>query len=125
MFKVNEDLSIDCTRGDAGTFSVGAKLNEMPYTFRAGDIVRLTVCAKKDYSTILLQKDVEVEADTEFVEIHLDSTETKMGEVINKVTECWYTIELNPETYCQTIIGHGEDGAAIFRLYPEADAGGE
>ena len=123
MFVVNEDLTIDCTRGDAGSFSVGAMLGDAPYTFRAGDIVRLTVCAKKDYSSIMLQKDVRVEEETELVTFHLDSDETKFGDVISKATEYWYTIELNPDTYCQTIIGHTQDGARVFMLYPEADGG--
>lgn len=125
MFVVNEDLTIDCTRGDAGSFSVGAMLGDAPYVFRAGDVVRLTVCAKKDYSKIMLQKDVEVTEDAELVQFHLDSDETKIGEVINKITEYWYTIELNPDTYCQTIIGHSQDGARVIRLYPEADSGVE
>lgn len=123
MFVVNEDLTIHCTRGDAGSFSVGAMVGDTPYTFRSGDVVRLTVCAKKDYSKIMLQKDVEVIEETEFVEFHLDSDDTKFGEVINKITEYWYTIELNPDGYCQTIIGHNEDGARAFMLYPEADGG--
>lgn len=123
MFVVNEDLTIDCTRGDAGSFSVGAMLGDAPYTFRVGDIVRLTVCAKKDYSSIMLQKDVRVEEETALVEFHLDSDETKFGDVISKATEYWYTIELNPDTYCQTIIGHTQDGARVFMLYPEADCG--
>lgn len=122
MFEV-KDLTIHCTRGDAGSFSVGADLNGVPYAFRAGDVVRLTVCQKKDYSSIMLQKDVVVAEDTEFVEIHLDSDDTKFGGVINKATEYWYTIELNPDTYCQTILGHTEDGARVFMLYPEADGG--
>lgn len=123
MFVVNDDLTIHCTRGDAGSFSVGATLDDAPFMFRIGDVVRLTVCAKKDYSSIMLQKDVKVTEETELVEIHLDSEDTKFGDVINKATEYWYTIELNPEGYCQTIIGHNEDGARVFMLYPEADKG--
>jgi hypothetical protein len=123
MFTVTEDLTIHCTRGDAGSFSVGANLGGSAYTFRVEDVVRLTVCPKKDYSVIMLQKDVEVSEATEFVEFHLDSDDTKFGAVINKPTEYWYTIELNPDTYCQTIIGHTQDGARVFMLYPEADGG--
>jgi hypothetical protein len=123
VFVINEDLTIHCTRGDAVSFSVGADFEGAPYTFRTGDIVRFTVCAKKDYSSIMLQKDVEVTEETEAVQIHLDSADTKFGDVIRKPTEYWYTIELNPDTYCQTIIGHTEDGARIFMLYPEADGG--
>lgn len=120
MFVVNDDLTIDCTRGDAGSFSVGAILNDAPYTFRRGDIVRFSVCAKKDYATVALRKDVEVTEETEYVEFHLDSNDTKIGEIINKPTEYWYTIELNPDTKCQTIIGHTAEGARVFMLYPEA-----
>jgi hypothetical protein len=124
MFEVNkEDLTIHCTRGDAGSFSVGANLEGVPYTFRAGDIVRFTVCAKKDYSSIMLRKDVEVAEETDSVQFHLDSADTKFGDVISKPTEFWYTIELNPDTYCQTIIGHTQDGARVFMQYPEADGG--
>jgi hypothetical protein len=71
----------------------------------------------------MLQKDVEVTEGTELVEFHLDSEDTKFGDVINKATEYWYTIELNPDTKCQTIIGHDEDGAKVLMLYPEADGG--
>jgi hypothetical protein len=123
MFIINDDLTIHCTRGDAGSFSAGANLNDAPYTFRTGDIVRFTVCMKKDYSSIMLQKDVEVTEETDSVQFHLDSADTKFGDVINKPTEFWYTIELNPDTYCQTIIGHTEDGARVFMQYPEADGG--
>lgn len=123
MFVIDEDMTIHCTRGDTVVFSVGANLDGAAYTFRVGDVVRLTVCEKKDYSSIMLQKDVEVTEETELVEFRLDSDETKFGGVINKATEYWYTIELNPDTYCQTIIGHNQDGARAFMLYPEADGG--
>lgn len=124
MFYTSEDLTIHCTRGDAGSFAVGAKCDGAAFAFRVGDVIRLTVCAKKDYSSVMLQKDVKVTEETELVQLHLDSDETKFGDVINKPTEYWYTIELNPDGYCQTIIGHTEDGAKVFMLYPEADAGG-
>lgn len=123
MFVVNDDLTIECTRGDAGAFSVGATLAGEPFTFRVGDILRLTVCAKKNYSAVMLQKDVEVTEETALVEFELDSEDTKFGDVISKPTEFWYTIELNPDGYCQTIIGHNQDGASVFMLYPEADGG--
>jgi hypothetical protein len=71
----------------------------------------------------MLQKDVEVAEETQAVQFHLDSADTKFGDVIRKPTEFWYTVELNPDTYCQTIVGHDEDGARIFMLYPEADGG--
>jgi hypothetical protein len=122
MFVVNEDLTIDCTRGDAGDFTVGATINGAAFEFRPGDVVRFTVCPKKDYSNIVLQKDVEVTEATEAVAFQLDSEDTKIGGVINKPTEYWYTVELNPDANCQTIIGHTKDGARVFMLYPEADS---
>lgn len=120
MFIINDDLTIHCTRGDAGSFSVGANLNDAPYTFRVGDVVRFSVCEKKNYANVVLQKDVEVTEEAQLVEFHLDSADTKFGDVINKPTEFWYTIELNPDGYCQTILGHNEDGARVLTLYPEA-----
>lgn len=122
MFVINKDLTIDCTRGDAGDFSVGAIIGEAAFEFRVGDVVRFTVCAKKDYSNVVLQKDVVVEEPTASVEFHLNSDDTKIGGVINKPTEYWYTVELNPDTKCQTIIGHTKEGARVFMLYPEADS---
>ena len=120
MFVVNEDKTIECTRGDAGSFSVSASMGEASYLFQPNDVLRLTVCAKKDYSNIMLQKDVTVTEETTSVEISLDSDDTKFGGVINKPTEFWYTIELNPVGYCQTLVGHTKDGARVFTLYPEA-----
>ena len=119
MFIINEDMTIECTRGDAATFTVGANVGGTPYTFREGDVVRFSVCAKKNYSNVVLQKDTVVKSATEAVEIHLDSKDTKFGDGINKATEYWYEVELNPDTYPQTIIGHTEDGAKVFMLYPE------
>ena len=119
MFRINSDLTIECTRGDAAIFSVGAKLNDATYTFREGDVVRFSVCTKKNYSDVVLQKDTVVEADTEAVEIQLEKEDTKFGDGINKATEFWYEVELNPDTHPQTIIGHTADGAKVFTLYPE------
>lgn len=121
MFVVNEDKTIECTRGDAGVFSVSASMGEASYRFQPNDVLRLTVCAKKDYSNIVLRKDVTVLTDTTAVEFPLDSENTKFGGVINKPTEFWYTIELNPDgDNCQTLVGHTKDGASVFMLYPEA-----
>jgi hypothetical protein len=122
MFKTNEDLTIECTRGDAGVLTVSALAGENNYVFQPDDVVRFSVCEKKNYSNVVLQKDVTVTEATELVEIQLDSDETKIGEGINKPTEYWYTVELNPNSYCQTIIGHTQDGARVFMLYPEAVA---
>lgn len=121
MFKISDDLTIACTRGDAATFSVAANVNDTPYFFRAGDVVRFTVVEKKDYSKVVLQKSVTVAEETELVEISLTGEETKIGETISKPIAYWYEIELNPETNPQTLIGYDENGAKLFTLYPESE----
>lgn len=122
MFVINDDLSIYCTRGDAVVFSVGANLGEMAYTFKVGDVVRFKVFAKKDCANVVLQKDITVTEETNAVEITLDGDETDFGGVISKPTDYWYEVELNPETYPQTMIGYDDNGAKVFKLFPE---GGE
>lgn len=122
MFVINDDLSIYCTRGDAVVFSVGANLGETAYTFKVGDVVRFKVFAKKDCANVVLQKDITVTEETDAVEIALDGDETGFGGVISKPTDYWYEVELNPETYPQTMIGYDDNGAKVFRLFPE---GGE
>ena len=121
MFVINEDLSIDITRGDAVAFSVGAKTGEESYKFQPGDVVRFTVFGKKDCTNVVLQKDITVTEETESVGILLSGEDTKIGEVVSKPTDYWYEVELNPDTYPQTIIGYDQNGAKVFRLYPEAE----
>ena len=122
MFVINEDMTIYCTRGDAVVFSVSANNGGTAYTFREGDVVRFKIFAKKDCADVVLQKDVTVTEETGAVEIALDGDETNFGDVISKPTDYWYEVELNPETYPQTIIGYDDNGAKVFRLFPE---GGE
>ena len=121
MFVVNDDMSIYCTRGDAGGFYVQASLNGEAYSFRAGDVVRMKVFGKKDCENVVLEKSVSVSEDSEQVEIFLDGDDTKFGDVISKPTDYWYEIELNPDTKPQTIVGYDEDGAKIFKLFPEGN----
>lgn len=119
MFVINEDLSIYVTRGDAAAFSVGATLDGTAYTFKADDIVRFKVFAKKDCADVVLQKDVKATEGASVVEIALDKEDTKIGETISKPVDYWYEVEMNPDTYPQTIIGYDENGAKVFKLFPE------
>lgn len=121
MFVINDDLTIECTRGDAAVFSVGANIEGSAYQFRPGDVVRFSVFEKKDCSKVVLRKDVEVAEETELVEIELTSEDTRIGEVISKPTDYWYEVELNPDTKPQTIIGYDKAGAKVFKLYPESE----
>jgi hypothetical protein len=119
MFKINEDKSIYLTRGDHVSFTLVANDNGETHTFRQGDLVRFKVFEKKSCDNVVLKKDFRVKADTATVQISLTGDETKIGEEINKPTDYWYEIELNPDIQPETIIGYDEDGAKIFKLFPE------
>ena len=121
MFLVNDDLSIYATRGDIVCLNVSASddVSGNPYEFQPGDVVRMKIFAKKDAETIYMQKDFPVPAKTDVVPIMLTEADTKFGDVISKPTDYWYEIELNPYTNPQTIVGYDEDGAKVFKLFPE------
>lgn len=119
MFVVNDDKSIFATRGDVVFFSVSADDNGTPFVFKSGDVVRIKVFGKNDVETVVLQKDFGVSDDATSVEIFLSGKDTKIGETISKPKDYWYEIEVNPDNYPQTIIGYDEDGAKLFRLFPE------
>ena len=121
MFSINDDLSIYVTRGDSLYFTVTAQDDGKAYMFQAGDVVRLKVFGKKDAENVVLQKDFPVLSATEKVEIYLTEEETRIGGVISKPTDYWYEVELNPWDNPQTIIGYDEDGAKIFKLFPEGN----
>ena len=120
MFIVNDDNSIDVTRGDIGVVSVSALSDDdSDYIFVPGDVVRLKILKAKDCGTVLLQKDVVVEEETTVVSIFLSGEDTKIGELINKPAKYWYEVELNPDTMPETIIGYDKSGPTLFTLYPE------
>lgn len=124
MFVVNEDNSIYATRGDIVFFTVRAEDRETKekYTFKAGDVLRMTIYGKKDAKSVYLQKYFPVFEDISEVEIYLTKEDTKIGDVISKPADYWYEVELNPDDAPQTIIGYDdEEGAKIFKLFPEGD----
>lgn len=125
MFTINTDKSIHITRGDAAILAVSAVgSNNESYVFKEGDSVRLRVFEKGDFGSVILTKEVSVVAETTIVDIQISSDDTKIGSLINKPKDYWYEIELNPDTYPQTIIGYDNDGPKVFRLFPEgADTG--
>lgn len=119
MFKIDANKNIYLTRGDIATINLTAKNSDKSeYTFKNGDIVRLNVFKKADCHSIVLTKDVVVNADTTKVEIPLTSQETRIGDVISKPVDYWYEIALNPDTAQQTIVGYVEE-PTIFKLLPE------
>lgn len=119
MFQIDDDMTIYITRGDIAYFSVMAENNGVKYKFQPGDVVRMKVTAKKDCTNVAFQKDFAVVKESEKVDILLTEEETKIGDVISKPVDYWYEIELNPYTNPQTIIGYDDDGAKIFKLFPE------
>lgn len=119
MFNIYEDMSIYVTRGDVVFFTVSAEENGMPYIFKKDDVVRVKVFQKKNAKNVVLQKDFIVETEAELVNIFLSGEDTKIGDVISKPVDYWYEVELNPFTNPQTIVGYDDDGAKIFKLFPE------
>lgn len=122
MFDIDSAKTIHITRGDIATVKFSAKFKTGdPYLFKENDIVRFTVVEKNHYESIILTKNVLVTADSEFVEVNLHESDTRIGDVINKPKDYWYEVTVNPDTAPQTIIGHDTAGPKIFRLYPEGD----
>lgn len=120
MFKVKEDLSIHITRGNIGLLEITAKNEDgSDYTFKVDDVIRLGIFEKKNFNSIKKQKDVTVQEETTTVQISLNKEDTTIGDIINTPIDYWYEVQLNPKTNPQTIIGYDENGAKIFRLYPE------
>lgn len=119
MIIVNADNSIYLTRGDTVAFSVSATFDNVPYEFQPGDVVCLRVFGKKNCENVVFQKDFPVYSNTEEIQIILTEDETRIGEIIDKPTDYWYEIELNPDDHPQTIIGYDENGAKVFKLFPE------
>lgn len=120
MFVINADKSIYLTRGDVALIVISAtKSDNESYIFQIGDVVRLRVMEKKNCDNVVFQKDVEVDSESSTVDMNLDGSDTKLGDIIDKPVDYWYEIELNPDTTPQTIIGYDSDGPKIFRLFPE------
>lgn len=120
MFRIDNDMTIHITRGDIGVIEVSADKNESElYTFVPGDVVRFRVFPKKHHEDVVLIKDVLIETETQWVDIILEGSDTKLGEIINKPAVYWYEVELNPDTSPQTFIGYDTTGPKLFMLYPE------
>lgn len=119
MFQLNDDNSIYVTRGDAVYFSVTAEDNGEAHVFNAGDVLRIKVFEKKNCERVVLEKDFPVFENCTSVEIYLGKSDTKIGGVISKPTDYWYEVEFDPYGDPKTIIGYGEDGPALFKLFPE------
>lgn len=116
MFKV-DGTTIHCTRGDAG--NIKFTVNNGEYKFVKDDVVTLKVYEKGNVDKVVLQKNVKITEVSTSVIIELTTSDTKIGNVINKPAKYWYEISINDE---HTVIGYDDEGAKEFILYPE---GGE
>lgn len=119
MLKVDNSMKqISVTRGDSINLKLKVKTTDGYYSFKTDDTVRFRVYEKKKLNeSPVLEKIIKVAEDTEQVVIELSSTDTKIGEMVNKEVEYWYEVELNGSI---TLIGYSEDlGPAVFMLLPE------
>lgn len=114
MYVINDDHSIACTRGDAMDFPLPNDIE-----FFEGDVIRFQVFKKKNCTELVLRKDFVIEEVSADMMIHISGDETKFGGIINKPTDFWYEVEINPGKASNTIIGYDGEGAKVFTLYPE------
>ena len=126
MFKIDKDTKqINLTRGDIATFKINAKNDDGTYyQFKTGDVVTLSIYEKKNLENLKLRKGVIIIEPTQNAILELTSEETKLDDLINKPVEYWYEVTLrdnSSSTDEQTIVGYDEDGAKIFKLYPEGE----
>lgn len=123
MFIVNEDNSIYITRGDTARIHLKGtdKITGDEYTFQKDDVIRFSVYGKKDCKNIVLQKVFPTTLGATEVVIELDNADTTIGDVISKPKDYWYDVELIGRGGTQTIIGYDDDGAKVFKLFPEGD----
>ena len=123
MFKIDKDTKeISITRGTTGTIGLKLKdkITKEPMILKVDDIVRIKIFERKGCNRVLFEKDVKIKEETDMLKIQLLSSETKIGELINKPKKYWYEIELNPDTeFTQSLVSYDEDGEKIFMLYPE------
>lgn len=123
MFIIDEDgTTLKVTRGQSGTITFGALTPEgEPYTFQAGDVLRLNVTKVNKENSVVMSVDTTIEEATTEATISITSFDSKIGTVINKPTDYWYDIELNPDSaIAQMLLGYDDDGPKIFKLYPES-----
>ena len=124
MLKINQDdMSISLTRGDSVAFDVQAKQGDSVYEYAESDIIHFRVSEAKDVGEELLAlsfRPIKGEDGKYSVQVQLDAEDTRnLGKAASKPVEYWYEVALENSAGEQTIIGYDEDGAKIFRLYPE------
>lgn len=126
MFKVNDDKSIYVTRGDFVLLDITAESNGEPFEFTEGGKLIFTIYEKKNAKEVVYRQEKVIEAKTTVVELYIPSEQTKLGDTISKPVDYWYEVAFENTFGASTIIGYDEEGAKIFRLFPESgEVGGE
>jgi hypothetical protein len=111
------DKNIYVNRGDAMTIIVANNSD----SFKVNDIIKFYVCEQGNFSNVLLSKTITVAEESAEVEIHLESEDTRIGDVLRNGSKVyWYEIELNGDT---TLVGYDNNGPKLFTLWPEAVEG--
>lgn len=113
---------LQINRGDSTTLKISAKdSNGDDYTFSVGERVKLAITERKNEDNVVFSKIVDVDTQGTYVNIPISSSDTKIGDTINKPVIYWYEISLLTNSgEVQTIIGYDEEGAKEFVLNPEA-----
>lgn len=113
-----EGNTIKLNRGDALSINLTIKKDDgTDYSFENGDKITFSIYNKgKLNEKALLLKEIEATPNATSVLIECTTEETKLGDLINKPIDYWYEIELN-NVY--TILGYDDEGAKLFKLYPE------
>ncbi len=118
MFKIDEDKTIHCTRGDACTIQIKSK--EIP--FKKGDKLKINIIENGNFKNIVSSVETIVEEETNIANLYLPSNKTRIGDIINFEKQYEYEIQLNGDTQnAQTLIGYDENGRKYFILYPEGE----
>lgn len=115
MIKI-EGTMIKCFRGDKGHIVIrkkDKKGNIEP--FEKGDKVTFSVKNNFGEENPILRKIIDVEEEKDCVTIDLSSSDTLIGDLISDYVDYEYDIAINDDN---TILGHDESGAKIFRLFP-------
>ena len=123
MLKIDkEDLSIHLTRGDSVSLDVEVTdVDGNQYTFTGAETIVFKVSKAKDPNDVLINVEKVAEKGATFVRIVLSEIETKIGKSSGKPIDYWYEISMynRDERTTHTIIGYDDDGAKVFRVYPE------
>lgn len=115
MFEIT-GKTIKVSRADEVSFDFSIQTEDgSNYLFQEGDIVKFQVLREYGYNKdVVMEKIIEVQEETEKINIELSSQDTSIENIRNQAVTYWYEISLNN---VNTIIGY-DDSPAEFILLP-------